>query len=102
MQNSMCVTWVAKNIIHYALLQGRHGKGVIYTFAGGNGGDNFDSCAANGYASSIYTIAVGSAAQDGMQAFYDEQCAAKMVVTFAFNSEYWPVDEHKQIVSIYS
>lgn len=35
---------------------------------------------------SIYTIAVGSADQNGRQAHYDEDCSAKMAVTFSYNS----------------
>ena len=58
--------------------------------AAGNGGTYFDSCAADGYVSSIYTIAVGSADQNGGPADYDEECAAKMVTTFSYNSDTFP------------
>ena len=68
-------------------LQGRNGKGNIYVWAAGNGGHYHDSCAADGYITSIYTIAVGAANDIGDQAGYDEQCSAKMVVTFNENSE---------------
>lgn len=51
-------------------------------FSSGNGGYYNDSCAANGFVASIYTIAVGSADSFGNQADYDEQCAGKMAVTF--------------------
>ena len=83
---------------------GRNGKGSIFTWAAGNGGWNYDSCATDGYSSSIYTISVGSADQTGGQASYDEDCAGKMVVTYSFNSQtfsregdYYP---YNQIVSI--
>lgn len=66
--------------------QGRNGLGAIYTWAGGNGGHYGDSCAADGYVSSIYTIAVGSVDQNGMQAFYDENCSAKMATAYSYNS----------------
>jgi subtilisin family serine protease len=82
------------------LLQGRHGRGSIFVIASGNGGFNDDSCAANGYASSIYTIAVGSADQHSLTAHFDEECAAKMVVTFSFNSTaYEHGNSHEQVVS---
>ena len=89
----------------YYIIQGRNKKGVVYTFATGNDGEYSDSCAANGYVSSIYTIAVGSANQNGEQAVYDEQCAAKMVVTFALNHDTFPSASDdwkafKQIVSV--
>ena len=37
---------------------------------------------------SIFTIAVGSTDQNGQQAHYDEDCSAKMAVTFSYNSNY--------------
>ena len=66
-------------------------------WAAGNGGSD-------GYSSSIYTIAVGSADQNGGPADYDEECAAKMVSytseTFPDADDTW--DPYKQIVSSYS
>jgi hypothetical protein len=41
---------------------------------------------ADGYITSIYTIGVGAANDVGNPAWYDEQCSAKMVVTFNTNS----------------
>lgn len=77
------------------LFQGRNGLGNIYIWASGNGGENHDSCAADGYSSSVYTISVGSASQDGKQAFYDEDCSGKMATTYSYSS-----DSHlSQIVS---
>ena len=55
-------------------------------WAAGNGGDSYDSCAADGFVNSIYTIAVGSADQNGQQAYYDEDCPAKMAVALSYNS----------------
>ena len=71
----------------HTFMQGRGGKGNIYVWAAGNGGDRHDSCAADGFVNSIYTIAVGSADQDGRQAYYDEDCPAKMAVMFSHNSK---------------
>ena len=86
-------------------MQGRNRKGSIYVWAAGNGGTYYDSCAADGYSSSIYTISVGSADQSAHAAVYDEQCAAKMVVTFNYNSQTAPSPDedwtpYDQIVSI--
>ena len=61
-------------------------KGTVYVWAAGNGGGYQDSCAADGFVNSIYTIAVGSADQNGQQAYFDEDCPAKMAVTFSYNS----------------
>ena len=68
-----------------AVTQGRGGKGSIYVWAAGNGGENDDSCAADGYVQSIYTIAIGSVGSDGRPAYYDERCSAKLASTFVTN-----------------
>lgn len=54
-------------------------------FAAGNGGDVSDTCAADGFVNSIYTIAVGSVSQNGQQSSYDEQCSGKLLVAFTDN-----------------
>ena len=69
------------------IVKGRSGLGSIWVWASGNGGRNGDSCAADGYASSMYTIAVGSADANGNQAYYDENCSGKMAVTFSYSSD---------------
>ena len=63
---------------------------MIYVFASGNGGRNYDSCAADGYSASIFTISIGFANSYGGQADYDEQCACKMAVTFSYNRGTFP------------
>ena len=89
---------------HTPLPQGRAGKGSIYVWAAGNGGSYYDSCAADGYSSSVYTISIGSANQHGRQADYDEQCSSKMAVTFSYNSHTFPTsssdtfDPYNQVV----
>ena len=57
-------------------------------WAAGNGGQYGDSCAADGYINSIYTIGVGAANNNGLPAYYDEQCSAKMIVTFNQNARH--------------
>ena len=85
-----------------AFLKGRNGRGSIFVVATGNGGLNDDSCAANGYASSIYTIAVGSADLHSNEARFDEHCAAKMIVTSSFNSTAYENNNiHNQVVSFH-
>ncbi|EGD73165.1 prohormone convertase1 [Salpingoeca rosetta] len=62
---------------------GRSGLGSVYIFAGGNGGPT-DDCNADGYSSSIHTIAVNSVDQTGSVPHYAESCA--MALTSAFSS----------------
>ena len=51
-------------------------------WANGNGGE-YDDCAADGYASSIYTISVGGIELSGDATNFDEQCSAKLVVAYS-------------------
>ena len=105
MQNDLYHHKAAFFFPHFYSFQGRDGHGSIYVWAAGNGGSYFDSCAADGYASSIYTIAMGSADQNGRQADYDENCAGKMAVTFSYNSATFPSadddwDAYDQVVGV--
>lgn len=50
---------------------GRGGRGSIYVWAAGNGGD-IDSVNADGYANSRYTIAVGATTNQGVRSYYSE------------------------------
>lgn len=59
---------------------GRRGKGSIYVWAGGNGRESQDNCNYDGYANSIYTIAVGAIDHLGYQSWYSEPCSALLVV----------------------
>ena len=55
-----------------AVLTGRNGKGTIITWAGGNGENVTDNSNYDGYANSIYTIAVGAFDSQSRQAYYSE------------------------------
>ncbi|CAG2194546.1 FURIN [Mytilus edulis] len=66
--------------------QGRGGKGVIYTWASGNG-ETLDNCNGDGYTNSIYTIGVTSV-EEGKNAWYSEVCAAALAATYGGSSDY--------------
>ena len=55
-----------------ATTTGRGGKGSIFLWAGGNGGDVGDNSNYDGYANSIHTIAVGATDSAGRRANYSE------------------------------
>ena len=55
-----------------AVETGRNGKGTIITWAGGNGRAKNDNSNYDGYANSIYTIAVGAFDSQSQQAYYSE------------------------------
>ncbi len=61
-----------------AAANGRGGKGNIYCWAGGNGGDN-DNANYDGYANSRYAIAVAASTNAGKRAPYSEKGANLLV-----------------------
>ncbi|KAK3729636.1 hypothetical protein QZH41_020664 [Actinostola sp. cb2023] len=74
---------LGKKALFQGVTHGRNGKGSIYVWASGNGGGFQDDCGCDGYASSIYTIAVGSVSSHGKTTYYDEKCAATMAVVYS-------------------
>lgn len=73
-------------IVEEALLRGIHNgrssKGSIYVWASGNSGPH-DNCNADGYVTSIYTIAIASVSRGGYVASYGETCSAILAATYA-------------------
>eukprot|EP00833_Pecoramyces_ruminatium_P001279 jgi/Orpsp1_1/1175311/evm.model.c7180000053378.2 len=65
------------------VIKGRKGYGSIFIFASGNGGIFDDNCNCDGFANSIYTIAVGAIAHDNKKPFYAEVCSAQLAVTYS-------------------
>jgi len=60
---------------------GRGGNGTIFTWAGGNGLGSNDNSNYDGYANSIYTIAVGAFDSQSRQAYYSEPGANLVIVS---------------------
>ena len=56
---------LATKALKNGVAKGRQGKGVIYVWASGNGGQKGDNCNCDGYTSSIYTVSIGSASEQG-------------------------------------
>ena len=71
---------LAEAAFKYAVDFGRNGKGTIITFAGGNGLQWDDNSNYDGYANSIYTIAVAAMDSNGAQSYYSER-GANIVIT---------------------
>jgi subtilisin family serine protease len=63
---------VTLTALQTATSSGRGGKGSIILWAGGNGGDVQDNSNHDGYANSIYTIAIGATDSAGRQSYYSE------------------------------
>ncbi|ORY24166.1 hypothetical protein LY90DRAFT_428980, partial [Neocallimastix californiae] len=65
------------------VIKGRKGYGSIFIFASGNGGIFDDNCNCDGFANSIYTIAVGAISHENKKPFYSEVCSAQLAVTYS-------------------
>jgi subtilisin-like proprotein convertase family protein len=63
---------------------GRSGRGTIWLWAGGNGGDVGDNSNYDGYANSIYTIAIGALNDNGGRSNYSEP-GANLIVSAPSN-----------------
>lgn len=62
-----------------SVIHGRGGKGTLHVWAAGNGRESYDNVNYDGYANSIYTIAVGAVGDNGQTVYYGEP-GAPMVV----------------------
>ncbi|XP_063057117.1 proprotein convertase subtilisin/kexin type 4-like isoform X2 [Engraulis encrasicolus] len=63
--------------------EGRGGLGSIFVWASGNGGASGDDCNCDGYANSIYTLAISSTTDRGAVPRYSEPCAAALTTTYS-------------------
>jgi furin len=66
-------------MIHF---QGRHGKGVLFVWASGNGGVAGDDCGADGYVSHQNVISIGSINHLGKTTYFGEFCPSTMAVAY--------------------
>uniref|UniRef100_A0A914GRG9 Tubulin-specific chaperone D n=1 Tax=Globodera rostochiensis TaxID=31243 RepID=A0A914GRG9_GLORO len=55
---------LAQEAFYRGIKAGRGGRGNIFVWASGNGGSRQDSCSADGYTTSIYTLSISSATYD--------------------------------------
>lgn len=55
-----------------AVRDGRNGKGTIFVWSAGNGGEAQDNANYDGFANSIYTIAVGAVTDQGAHSIFSE------------------------------
>ena len=76
---------LAQRAFREGVAKGRDGRGSIFVFAAGNGGQN-DNCNYDGYANSIYTIAIGAVGRDGVYPSYAEPCSAHLAVVPSSNT----------------
>ncbi len=70
---------VERDALAHTVVSGRGGLGTVHIWAAGNGGDRQDRVDYDPYASSRYTIAVGSIDDDDDRSYYSEPGASVMV-----------------------
>ncbi|KAI9105444.1 peptidase S8/S53 domain-containing protein [Phlyctochytrium arcticum] len=63
--------------------KGRKGRGNIFVFASGNGGQEGDDCNFDSYANAVQTIAIGAINNMGTKPSYSELCSAHLAVTYS-------------------
>ncbi|XP_060557507.1 furin-like protease kpc-1 [Ruditapes philippinarum] len=73
---------IQREALQTGVTEGRGGKGVIYSWASGNGGDS-DDCNADGYSNSIYTIAIAAVSETSAPTWYSEHCTAILAATYS-------------------
>lgn len=65
--------------LQYGATEGRDGKGIVYTWAAGNGRAAKDNINKDGYANSPWVIAVGASSSAGLYSAYSEPGSALLV-----------------------
>lgn len=84
---------LARRAFFKGVTDGRNEKGSIYVWAAGNGGKYDDNCNMDGYASNIYTIAIGALSHYGKTTYYTETCPATLASTYVGGSHAKPMLE---------
>ncbi|KAI6226031.1 Convertase P-domain protein [Aphelenchoides besseyi] len=74
---------LAQEAFYRGIKEGRNGKGNIFVWASGNGGSRQDSCSADGYTTSIYTLSISSATFDNRRPWYLEECPSTIATTYS-------------------
>merc|ERR1719242_2487926 len=77
---------LTRRAIEEGVTEGRGGRGSIYVWASGNGGKFQDNCNCDGYATSIFTVSVSSASENGNIPLYSEQCSSTLATTYSSGS----------------
>ncbi|XP_053375877.1 neuroendocrine convertase 2-like [Mercenaria mercenaria] len=74
---------MVEDAFEFTIKEGRNAKGTIYTFASGNGGYMDDSCSADPYSGSMYTISISAVDQNAASASYSERCTSILAATYS-------------------
>uniref|UniRef100_A0A3Q4MDZ7 Proprotein convertase subtilisin/kexin type 5-like n=1 Tax=Neolamprologus brichardi TaxID=32507 RepID=A0A3Q4MDZ7_NEOBR len=69
-------------VLQNGVQTGRQGRGSIFLWPSGNGGERGDYCSCDGYSNSIYTISISSSTQRGSQPDYLEPCPSTLATAY--------------------
>uniref|UniRef100_A0A3B4F9G2 SPC3 n=1 Tax=Pundamilia nyererei TaxID=303518 RepID=A0A3B4F9G2_9CICH len=69
-------------VLQNSVQTGRQGRGSIFVWPSGNGGERGDYCSCDGYSNSIYTISISSSTQHGSQPDYLEPCPSTLATAY--------------------
>uniref|UniRef100_A0AAX7UYJ4 P/Homo B domain-containing protein n=1 Tax=Astatotilapia calliptera TaxID=8154 RepID=A0AAX7UYJ4_ASTCA len=69
-------------VLQDSVQTGRQGRGSIFVWPSGNGGERGDYCSCDGYSNSIYTISISSSTQHGSQPDYLEPCPSTLATAY--------------------
>uniref|UniRef100_A0A3Q4GEQ2 Proprotein convertase subtilisin/kexin type 5-like n=1 Tax=Neolamprologus brichardi TaxID=32507 RepID=A0A3Q4GEQ2_NEOBR len=75
-------------VLQNGVQTGRQGRGSIFLWPSGNGGERGDYCSCDGYSNSIYTISISSSTQRGSQPDYLEPCPSTLATPLRENMSY--------------
>ncbi|VDD75840.1 unnamed protein product [Mesocestoides corti] len=56
--------------------KGNHGRGSVFLFPAGNGGEVDDNCGADGFVNNVHVVSVNAIGENGLAPAYAERCAA--------------------------
>uniref|UniRef100_I3JKW5 Proprotein convertase subtilisin/kexin type 5a n=1 Tax=Oreochromis niloticus TaxID=8128 RepID=I3JKW5_ORENI len=69
-------------VLQNGVQTGRQGRGSIFVWPSGNGGERGDYCSCDGYSNSIYTVSISSSTQRGSQPDYLEPCPSTLATAY--------------------
>ena len=78
---------LAKIALKAGAEKGRDGKGSIFLWAAGTGGQYSDNCNCDGYSTSIYTMSVTAVSDSGNIPWYTETCPSIIATTYGIGTK---------------
>ncbi|XP_021344063.1 neuroendocrine convertase 2-like, partial [Mizuhopecten yessoensis] len=81
---------IVANAITESIQKGRNGRGSIFVWASGNGG-NTDNCNCDGYAKSVNVISIASLTENQYAGYYSEYCSAILASCYSGDDVHYDI-----------